>query len=118
MSALFVFDNGCDLHVFASARHASGWLEAVDIEDGEYPVAYLHDGTVVELLSSGGRVVLRLTGRRDLTALEGRIAAWRSRVGWPEDGSDPLTFADEILRVERRPRHSPPRPGPPGAPDS
>lgn len=99
-SALFVFDSGGDLHVFASARRASSWIEATDVEDGEYPAAYLHDGTVVELDTADGGVVLRLTRHRDLPAVRARVAAWRTWAAWPGDESDLLAFADEVLRAE------------------
>ena len=45
MSAVFAFDTNGDVYVFASEDHAAGWIEAVDVDDGEYAAAYLHDGS-------------------------------------------------------------------------
>ena len=39
VNGAFVFDTSGDLHVFASADHAAGWLEAVDVDLGEYAAA-------------------------------------------------------------------------------
>jgi hypothetical protein len=64
MSAVFVFDTSGDMSVFASEDHATGWLEAIDVDGGEYAAAYHHDGTVVELATADKRVILRRTDRR------------------------------------------------------
>lgn len=53
MSAMFVVDSGCDLHVFASARHASGVDRGHRRQDGEYPPAHLHGGVVPRLTLAG-----------------------------------------------------------------
>ncbi len=100
MSAVFVFDTSGDMNVFASEDHAAGWMEAIDVDEGEYAAAYLHDGTVVDLRTADERVIVRRTDRKDLPALMAGLRAHQRAVGGPEDVSDLVAFANDILREE------------------
>ena len=59
--AVFLFERQGDLNVFASVSDAAGWMEAIDVEDGECGYAFLHDGTVLDVASASGAVVLTPT---------------------------------------------------------
>lgn len=66
-------DDGCA--VFTSVEAAEGYLEAVDVEDGAYPVGYDADGRVFRILASGvttwnpGRVTIVPNGETDAQSL-------------------------------------------------
>lgn len=70
MPAVLVFYNDGDLDVFPSLQHAGGWMEAIDVDGGEYAAAFLHDGTVVDMRTAQERVVLTPTAKRDPVRLD------------------------------------------------
>ena len=98
MPAVFVFERDGDLHVFPSLRAAAGWLEAIDVDAGEYAAAFLHDGTVVELSTVGDDVVLR-PAARDASRLDALLRAYQQRTGGTPVG-DAADFADDWFRAE------------------
>ena len=55
MTAVLVFDRDGDAMAFATEEETAGYLEAVDVESGEYAAAYLGDGTVLRLLTPRGQ---------------------------------------------------------------
>ena len=82
---VIVFD-GRDTHeaiTFDDLRVAAGWMEAIDIDDGEYEeIAWFDDGEVidvgVEQVTRGDlRVKLTATGRYDFPALCRALARTR-----------------------------------------
>ena len=82
---MIVFDGG-DSHdaiVFADLGFAAGWMEAVDVVDGEYEeIAWFDDGEAIEvgleqLAPANLRVQLTPTGRHDLPALRQALARTR-----------------------------------------
>lgn len=100
MSAVFVFDAEGDLSVFASIDAAAGWMEAVDVDAGEYAAAFLHDGTVVDMSIDRERVVLTPTGERDAAHLNQLVNEYQQRVGKPGLGGSALDYSNEWLRAE------------------
>jgi hypothetical protein len=89
--------------IFASLDEAGGYMEAIDVDDGEYEAAYLHDGTILDVvipLGPDGPVLLRCTGERDLAGLRDRIAAYQRARGRPQEVSDLIVFANDLLREE------------------
>ncbi len=100
MSAVFIFDTSGAMSVFASESQAAGWLEAIDVDHGEYVAAYLDDGTVVELAAADERVVLRRTNSRDMPGLMARLRAHQRAIGRPDEVGDLVAFANEILHEE------------------
>lgn len=100
MPAVFVFDRDGDLNVFPSLKVASGWLEAVDVDGGEYPAAFLDDGSLVELGTAGEEVVLTATATRDLPRLDRLLSEYQHGVGKPVDGGSPRDFANDWLRSQ------------------
>ena len=104
MTAVFVFGVEDDLHVFPSEAYATGWMEAVDVEEGEYAAAYLLDGTVLEVGAADEEVFLRRTDRTDLPTLLARLRASQHAAGRPEEVGDLVAFADEVMREDREGR--------------
>lgn len=99
MAAVFVFDNDGDLNVFPSLLAAAGWLEAVDVDAGEYAAAFLHDGTVLAMGIDRERVVLTPTDTRDAARLDQSLNAYQRRVGGPARDGSALDYANEWLRA-------------------
>lgn len=100
MTAVFAFGVEDDLHVFPSEEYAAGWMEAVDVEEGEYAAAYLLDGTVLEFWAAEEEVFLRRTDSEDLPALMARLRASQRAAGGPEEVGDLVAFANEVMREE------------------
>jgi hypothetical protein len=98
--AVFVFDCEGDLNVFPSLETASGWIEAVDVDNGEYAAAFLHDGTVVQMSTLGERVVLTPSDTRDTLQLQQFLDSYQRRGGRPISDGSVLGFADDWLREE------------------
>ena len=96
--AVFLFERQGDLNVFASVSDAAGWMEAIDVEDGGS--AFLHDGTVLDVASASGAVVLTPTEARDLPLLERLLADYRRGLGVATSTVAPLDFANEWLRQD------------------
>ncbi len=96
-----MFTRDGDLDIFVSVTAAAQWMEAIDVEAGEYSAAFSPDGTVLEISTSGDDVVLRLTGRRDRLGLEDLLGPYQSRLdSTASDQVDPGAFADAWLRRE------------------
>ena len=70
---VLIFDRDEDLLVFESFVHATNWIEAIDVDEGEYTAGYTPDGGVLTLAAPEGPegpVVLTRTGSVDLGDLE------------------------------------------------
>ncbi|KND26351.1 hypothetical protein IQ63_37295 [Streptomyces acidiscabies] len=99
---VLVFDRDEELFAYPSLTHVTNDLEAMDVEDAEYPAVYLPDGRVLELSAPDGYegpVLLHRTGRTDLAGLERRTARYWARYGqryWP--GAAPLG-PEEMARL-------------------
>ena len=107
VAAFSLGDGGLD--VFASAAQLAGYAEAMDVEDGEYLAAWLHDGTVLRLSAPEGPEGPVVVERTTETDLPGLLAAVRA-AGGPDDGDALLDWADDQLhrawerQWPRRPR--------------
>lgn len=106
---VLIFDRDEDLLLFTSFINATDWVEAIDVDEGEYTAAYSPDGGVLSLTvpeGPEGPVVLARTGSVDLDDLERRVARyWRlHQTGQPT--RDPLQTAQFLME-----RHSKPRRG-------
>ncbi|MFG2732480.1 hypothetical protein [Streptomyces canus] len=104
---VLVFDRDEDLIVFESFVHATNYLEAIDVSDGEYTAAYSLEGGVLALTAPEGpegSVVLNRTGRGDPADLERRVAHYwrRHQVGQP--AGDPLQTARFLIDRDNQPR--------------
>lgn len=100
MPAVFVFDSDGDLDVFSSLGAAEGYMEAGDVEDGEYGDAFLHDGTVVKMGVDDERVVLTPSAVRDAGRLDRVIDEYQRRVGADVRSGSALDYANEWFRKE------------------
>ncbi|MGK5629005.1 hypothetical protein [Streptomyces sp. URMC 123] len=104
---MLIFDQDEDLLVFESFVDATDWLEAIDVDQGEYTAAYTPDGGVLALTAPEGpegSVVLTRTGSADLGDLERRVACYwrRHRTGRPP--RDPAQTARLLIEEENEPR--------------
>ncbi|CAM5510938.1 hypothetical protein [Streptomyces aurantiogriseus] len=97
---VLVFDRTDDLLVFESFVHAANWLEAIDIDEGEYPAAYTPDGGVVALTTPEawrGPVVLTRTDRADREDLARRVARYWSLHQEGRSACDPVQTASFLI---------------------
>jgi hypothetical protein len=102
---VLVFSRDGDVDVFASVRAAAGYLEAIDVEDGEYAAIFTYDGCeVAATTGAGNEVHLTITDRHDPDRLEELVRRAR-----PE-AAGVVGLANEELRLAwegrwpRRPR--------------
>jgi hypothetical protein len=94
---VFVFaDDG--LNVFADLDALLGWIEAPDVEDGVYEAIFTVSGEVIEAQASGRHVVLKPTGRVELSDLQQRVRASADR--FSSDPADLQAVAHEMLRAD------------------
>ena len=76
--AVLSFDDTGDVWVFASLQDAASWMEAVDVEAGEYDAGvFTHDGHIVEVTTLGDRTVLDVRPERDEPRLWALLAEGR-----------------------------------------
>lgn len=105
-TTVLVFDQDEDLIVFESFVHATNYLEAIDVSEGEYTAAYSPEGRLLALTAPEGPqgpVVLTTTDRSDLADLERRVARYwqRHQIGQPS--RDPLQTARFLIDRDNQP---------------
>jgi hypothetical protein len=107
LDTVLVFDRDEDLVVFESFAHAANWIEAIDVDEGEYTAAYSPDGGVLALTAPEGPkgpVVLARTGSVDLGDLEQRVARYWHRHQTGQPTRDPLQTARFLIERDNKPR--------------
>jgi hypothetical protein len=77
--AVFAFTENGDVVVFPSLPAAAAWMEAIDIDDGEYVAMYGEDGRIIRAATRDDCVVLTPTEDADLPALRLRLRRLRLR---------------------------------------
>ena len=98
--AVLSFDDTGDVWVFASLQDAASWMEAVDVEAGEYDAGvFTHDGHIVEVTTLGDRTVLDVRPERDEPRVWALLAEGRPGLS-PTTSEDVLRFVNEQLRWE------------------
>lgn len=105
--SVFLFDRDGDLNVFKTQAQAEGWMEAIDVRNGEYVVAYRADGTCLVPTTDGQQVVLVPTEQTEQTEhqnLEDRLQDYAARVPTAPRATNPETFAREWLAPRSRSR--------------
>ena len=99
--AVLVFDRDGEVTAFPRLDNAAGWLESIDVLDGEYVCAFTLDGHVVEITGvHGGPVSLRVTVERDDTGLRELLLRSQARMGFVSDVDDLVSVANELMRQE------------------
>jgi hypothetical protein len=104
---VLIFDRDEDLLVFDSFVHATNWIEAIDVDEGEYTGAFSADGGVLALTAPEGpegSVVLARTGSVDLGELERRVARYWRRHQTGQPTRDPLQTAWFLIERDNKPR--------------
>ena len=84
---------------FRRLQDAAGFMESVDVLDGEYEAAFTVDGRVVEI--SGvryGPVSLRITAERYDPGLRDRLTRSRARMALVSKEHEPVSVANELMR--------------------
>ena len=104
--AVFIFE-GSDLSVHQSVERAAGYVEALDVDNGEFDF-FMDDGTVLVGTTHDQQVTLRKTQDRRLDDLRERLRRYLSdpRVGVDASLADnPIAAAQANLEAEwkRRP---------------
>ncbi|MDA0185308.1 hypothetical protein OJ997_33695 [Solirubrobacter phytolaccae] len=94
MPALIVFSDDPLPTVFPSLEYAMGYMEGIDVENGEYTAIYTVGGRIVRAEAQGNAVELTITEERDRDDLLARLRAWR------DDIDDPVEYARTYLRRE------------------
>jgi hypothetical protein len=107
--AVFVFE-GTDLSVHQSLERAAQWVEAIDVDNGEFDF-FADDGTVLTAVTHDDQVTLRETEERRPEDLRERLHRYLSdpRVALdPALADDAVAAAQAILDRdwERRPFRS------------
>ena len=86
---------------FPRLEDAAGWMESIDVLDGEYERAVTPDGRVVEITGvRDSPVSLRITTEREDIGLRERLMRSRARMGFASDVDDPVSVANELMRLE------------------
>jgi hypothetical protein len=96
---VFVFA-GVDLTMFPSIADAQDWLEAMDVDDGEYTAALTETGRVVRMTTKNELVVLELTDELDSELLHRLLREHGQAIGRPGIELDPVGFANESWKRE------------------
>jgi hypothetical protein len=107
LDTVLTFDRDEGLLVFESFVHATNWIEAIDVDEGEYTAAYTPDGGVLALTAPEGpegSVVLARTGSVDRGDLERRVARYWRRHQPGQPARDPLQTARFLIERNNEPR--------------
>jgi hypothetical protein len=96
---LFVFAlDGVD--AFPSVEDAAASMEAIDVDNGEYPALFTLDGRIVTATASNNDVMLTITDRRDESDLDRRLHEWAPRIGLTSPPEDRRAVANELMRLD------------------
>ncbi|WP_371406112.1 hypothetical protein OHA10_11215 [Kribbella sp. NBC_00662] len=90
---VFVFA-GLDLNMFPSIADAQDWLEAIDVDDGEYSAALTETGRVIRMGTQDELVVLELTDELQPDLLRTLLREHGQAIGQQGIELDPVGFAN------------------------
>lgn len=101
LRAVFVFDRDGEMQVFPSLKQAADYMEAVDVNDGEYEALYTLDGWVIDAQADSreSQVELIVTQKNDVEGLRRRVATHR-RPGGASTPDDLRAVANEEFRAQ------------------
>lgn len=101
LRAVFVFALEGEPFVFRSLAEAAGFMEAIDVTDGEYPALFTDEGQVVEATATPDfNVLLALPDQYDPAAFRALLRERTSGLGLTADTSDVIAIGDALLRQE------------------
>jgi len=93
-SPIFVFDSDGRVVVYDDLSDAEQLLEAIDVNDNEYPIAYDVDGHAYKVIPRLDNARLVPLDQTDIVDLRHRL----SRAYGPSHlADDPEAYADEVL---------------------
>jgi hypothetical protein len=97
--AVLVFGGDGELIPLPTLAEAAGFIEAIDVLNGEYDAVFTLDGRLVHLSAEedGGPVMLAVTGQADLPGLQRRLQHAQPRERFTSDPADPRAVANELL---------------------
>ncbi|WP_405021276.1 hypothetical protein OHV05_34595 [Kitasatospora sp. NBC_00070] len=104
IGVVFVFDQEEDAMVFTSMTDAACWMEAVDVEAGEYTAAFTVDGHIITMTGRGEVVVLVRTDQENHADLERRLARHWHLNGLGQTPSTPAEAARLLFDRQNEPR--------------
>ncbi|TDO33813.1 hypothetical protein EV643_13182 [Kribbella sp. VKM Ac-2527] len=96
---MFVFAD-VDLNMFPSIADAQDWMEAIDVDDGEYTAALTETGRVLKMRTDNGLVVLEMTDELDPDLLQRLLREHGQAIGQPGIEQDPVGFANQTWKLE------------------
>ena len=101
LRAVFVFDRDGEMQVFPSLEQAADYMEAVDVNDGEYEALYTLDGWVIDVRADSreSQVEVVVTEKNDVEGLRRRVAT-HSRPGGASTPDDLRAVANEEFRAQ------------------
>ncbi|QGN59086.1 hypothetical protein [Nostocoides sp. HKS02] len=96
---VFVFGKDGDVMAFPDLETAAGWMESIDVLEGEYEAAFTVDGREVTIVGEReSPVSLRATDVRDLDGLRKRLARSGDHLGLNFPLSDLTAVANDLMR--------------------
>lgn len=104
LDPVFVITRDSEPHLFKSPSEAAGWVEAVDVLEGEYDDFIRVNGERLRAVPfaspTASHVVLEPTGVFDLEYLQRRLHALASRNGYDGSPEDPRAIANQVFAHE------------------
>jgi hypothetical protein len=86
--------------MFRSIADAEDWMEAMDVDDGEYTAALTETGRVIRMKTENDLAVLELTDELDSELLHRLLREHGQAIGRPGIEVDPVGFANESWKWE------------------
>ena len=105
LRAVFVFALDSEPFVFTSLEAAAGWMEAVDVRDGEYLALFTDEGQVIRAAATPKfDVVLTLTDEYDLLTFHNLLRERCPDVTWHGHPDEVLALGNALLEQQWRKR--------------
>lgn len=107
--AVLVFGSDGELIPFRTLADAAGFMEAIDVLNGEYDALFTLDGPVAQATAAADGQPVRptVTDHTDLPGLQRRLRQVQPRERFVSDPHDPRAVANELLAQawhQRRPK--------------
>ncbi len=101
VGGVLVFTRDGDVLAFTDVEEVAGWVEGVDVEDGEYEAFFSVDGRLLKpVVHRHGSVTLIESGEENLAGLRRELRRLQNRNKYLSDPDDPRAVANELLRGE------------------